>query len=122
MGSWRPSSSMMDTVTVEDWIGSPSSLISISTRLVLTSPVYRLTVKREASVASASLSEMGSWRLSSSMMDTVTVEDWIGSPSSLISIRTRLVLTSPVYRLTVKREIQALWPESASTAVTLVTR
>uniref|UniRef100_A0AAZ1XCT2 Secreted protein n=1 Tax=Oreochromis aureus TaxID=47969 RepID=A0AAZ1XCT2_OREAU len=67
-------------------------------------------------------SKMGSWRPSSSMMDTVTVEDWIGSPSSLISIRTRLVLTSPVYRLTVKRESQALWPESASTAVTLVTR
>uniref|UniRef100_A0A3P8PN52 Uncharacterized protein n=1 Tax=Astatotilapia calliptera TaxID=8154 RepID=A0A3P8PN52_ASTCA len=90
--------------------------ISVELNLVIL-PVFLL-----GSAALCRRSEMGSWRPSSSMIETVTVEDWIGSPSSLISIRTRLVLTSPVYRLTVKREIQALWPESASTAVTLVTR
>uniref|UniRef100_A0A3P9IIG1 Uncharacterized protein n=1 Tax=Oryzias latipes TaxID=8090 RepID=A0A3P9IIG1_ORYLA len=106
MGSWRASSSRMDTVTVADW--SEESSCSDTARLVLTSPVYRLTVNREASVASASLSEMGSWRApSSSVMLTVAVAERASCPLSVTktdsvcfgsssSMNVRRVLISPV--------------------------
>uniref|UniRef100_A0AAY4BDM6 Uncharacterized protein n=1 Tax=Denticeps clupeoides TaxID=299321 RepID=A0AAY4BDM6_9TELE len=59
-GSWSPSSNRISTVTVVDWTGSPLSFISRislweesscseTERLVLTSPVYRLTLNRDES-------------------------------------------------------------------------
>uniref|UniRef100_A0A3Q2YJ24 Uncharacterized protein n=1 Tax=Hippocampus comes TaxID=109280 RepID=A0A3Q2YJ24_HIPCM len=92
--------------------------LSVTWRNVRISPLWRPTSNRKLS-ATATLTMTVAEREGRPLSSTTTVSLCL---TASLSVTWRTVRISPLWRPTSNSESQAFWPESTSTATTLVTR
>uniref|UniRef100_A0A3Q2XGQ0 Uncharacterized protein n=1 Tax=Hippocampus comes TaxID=109280 RepID=A0A3Q2XGQ0_HIPCM len=93
--------------------------LSVTWRTVRISPLWRPTSNSALSVALAARCVTVAEREGRPLSSTTTVSLCL---TASLSVTWRTVRISPLWRPTSNSESQAFWPESTSTATTLVTR